>query len=64
MWLTNTGVKPQFFTIAGSNYKNYESNAGQGKQKVNCGELRVELTLVRIAAHNEKPSLKHGQIYA
>ena len=35
-----------FSKLAGLNYKNYCSHAGQVKQKVNCGELSVEITFL------------------
>ena len=35
-----------FSRLAGSNYKNYLTHSGQGKQKVNCSELYLELTLL------------------
>ena len=42
-----------FLKVAGSNYKNYWSNAGQVKQKFNCGKFSLEFNSVRIAAHKE-----------
>ena len=38
-----------FSKLAGSNYKNYESHAGQVMQNVNCSELSVELTLLGLS---------------
>ena len=35
-----------FWKLAGSNYKNYWSHAGQVQRKVNCGELSVKITLL------------------
>ena len=63
LWLGNTGVKPPFSKLAGSNYKNHWSRADQVKQKVNCGKLSLEFNSVRAAAHKERPVLKHGQIH-
>ena len=37
-----------FSKLTGSNYKNHLCHAGQAKRKVNCDELSVELTLLRL----------------
>ena len=38
--------------------------AGQIKRKVNFDKLSLEFKSVTIAAHKERPTLKHGQIHA
>ena len=51
-----------FPKLAGSNYKNYWSHAGQVKRKVDCGKFSLEFNSVKIATHKERLALQRGQI--
>ena len=54
-------MQSHFFPkLAGSNYKNYWSYAGQVKRKVNCSKLTLEFNST-YATHKERSALKYGQ---
>ena len=55
MWLANTGVEPPFSKISQLKL--------QKLRKVHCSKFSLEFNSIRIAAHKERPALKHGQIH-